>query len=54
MADDIVEVTEINMADLAIELEGPEFYDQPVVYYFGGGKREFVDKGEDSALYNPE
>jgi hypothetical protein len=52
MADE-VQVIEIDMADLAIELNGPEHFEQPNVYSFGGGKREFKDKGEDSALYNP-
>jgi len=41
------------MGDLAIELEGDEFYKKPVVYTFGGGKREFLDKGIDSNLYDP-
>lgn len=53
MADDVVEVIEIDMADLAVEVEGAEFYKPPVVYSFGGGRRTFVDKGEDSNLYNP-
>ena len=53
MSDDQVQVVEIDMADLAIELEGDEFYAKPVVYTFGGGKREFKDAGEDSNLYNP-
>ena len=53
MADDQVQVVEIDMADLVLELDGPEFYKQPIVYYFGGGKREFEDKGEDSNIYNP-
>lgn len=50
---DTVEVVEIDMGDLAKQLEGDEFYKQPVVYSFGGGAREFVDPGEDGALYNP-
>jgi len=53
MTDNVVQVVEINLADLAIELEGDEFYKEPVVYYFGGGKREFIDQGENSTLYNP-
>lgn len=53
MADDQVQVIEIDMGDLAIEVEGEDYYKPPVVYFFGGGKREFDDKGEDSALYNP-
>lgn len=54
MADDQVQVVIIDLADKAIELEGAEFYEEPVVYYWGGGKREFKDKGKDSTLYNPE
>lgn len=52
MADDRVQVVEIDLADLAIELEGNEFYKQPIVYTFGG-RRVFKDAGEDSNLYNP-
>ena len=51
MADE-VEVVVIEFSELAKDLEGEEFYEQPVVYTFGG-RREFKDKGEDSALYNP-
>jgi len=53
MADDQVEVIEIDMGDLAIELEGDAYFEKPVVYSFGGGKREFRDKGLDSSLYDP-
>ena len=50
---DQVEVVVVDFSELAIELEGDEFYKQPVVYYFGGGKKEFLDPGEDGNLYNP-
>ena len=53
MSVDQVQVVVIDVADLAIELEGEDFYTKPVVYTFGGGKREFRDAGEDSNLYNP-
>jgi len=53
MADDQVEVVIIDMGDLAMEVEGDEFFEQPTVYSFGGGKREFKDKGLDSSLYDP-
>ncbi len=50
---DQVEVIIIDLADLAIELEGDDFYKKPAVYFFGGGKKEFLDPGEDGTLYNP-
>ncbi len=53
MTDNVVQVVVIDLAELAIELEGDEFYKEPVVYYFGSGKREFIDTGKDSTLYNP-
>lgn len=54
MAIDQVQVVIIDLADMAIELEGAEFYEEPVVYYWGGGKREFKDLGKDSNLYNTD